>query len=242
MTQVPQRTGFSGPKLLRLLASLTDAGASGAAPPLSAVMSRWLGWTDAIALSAALNGSPPEVPSGAPARAGSSGNVGAGIGAGIGTSIGDSAGTHVRAMLTAAITGQGTSSDSRRRMPARPATPDAAETDFAVHRQRYIALQQQMEREIAGLRGRLRTALASRTPQAARLAMLDTVMEQVLGTREQAVLAAVPGMLEPHFTRLRDAEGAWLNVFRRDMQSVLLAELEIRFQPVDALLAALRES
>jgi hypothetical protein len=50
-------------------------------------------------------------------------------------------------------------------------------------------LQQQMEREIAGLRGRLRAALASRTPQAARLAMLDTVMEQVLGAREQAVLA-----------------------------------------------------
>ncbi|ABF11939.1 DUF3348 domain-containing protein [Cupriavidus metallidurans] len=229
MTQVPQRTGFSGPKLLRVLARLTETDAAGAVPSLSAVMSRWLGWTDAIALSAALNGSPPEVPSAAPARPGSE------------RGIGDAAGTHVRAMLTAAITGQGMSSDSRRRMPTRTAAPDPAEADFAVHRQRYIALQQQMEREIAGLRGRLRAALASRTPQAARLAMLDAVMEQVLGAREQAVLAAVPGMLEPHFTRLRDAEGAWLNVFRRDMQSVLLAELEIRFQPVDALLAALRE-
>ena len=229
MTQVPQRTGFSGPKLLRLLAALTDAETSGAAPSLSAVMSQWLGWTDAIALSAALGGNPPEVQPGTPARGGS------------GASIGDSAGAHVRAMLAAAITGQGASSDSRRRMPARPAMPDPAETDFAVHRQRYVALQQQMEREIAGLRGRLRTALASHTPQAARLAMLDTVMEQVLGAREQAVLAAVPGMLEPHFTRLRGGQGAWLNVFRRDMQSVLLAELEIRFQPVDALLAALRE-
>ncbi|MEK7319419.1 MAG: DUF3348 domain-containing protein [Pseudomonadota bacterium] len=229
MTQVPQRTGFSGPKLLRVLARLTETDAAGAVPSLSAVMSRWLGWTDAIALSAALNGSPPEVPSAAPARPGSE------------RGIGDATGTHVRAMLTAAITGQGMPSDSRRRMPTRTAASDPAEADFAVHRQRYIALQQQMEREIAGLRGRLRAALASRTPQAARLAMLDTVMEQVLGAREQAVLAAVPGMLEPHFTRLRDAEGAWLNVFRRDMQSVLLAELEIRFQPVDALLAALRE-
>ncbi|MFJ5383704.1 DUF3348 family protein, partial [Cupriavidus sp. CER94] len=122
------------------------------------------------------------------------------------------------------------------------AAPDPAEADFAVHRQRYVALQQQMEHEIAGLRARLRTALAARTAPAGRLAMLDAVMEQVLGPREQAVLAAVPGMLEPHFTRLRGAEGAWLNEFRRDMQSVLLAELEIRFQPVDALLAALRES
>ncbi|WP_066738701.1 DUF3348 domain-containing protein [Cupriavidus sp. D384] len=232
MMQVPQRTGLSGPKLLRLLARLTDANASGAAQSLSAVMSRWLGWTDAIALSAALNGNPPEVASGAPARAGS----------GRPAAIGDAAGAHVRAMLTAAITGQAASADNRRRMPARPAAQDPAEADFAVHRQRYVALQQQMEHEIAGLRARLRTALATRTAQAGRLAMLDTVMEQVLGPREQAVLAAVPGMLEPHFTRLRGAEGAWLNEFRRDMQSVLLAELEIRFQPVDALLAALRES
>ena len=67
MMQVPQRTGLSGPKLLRLLARLTDAGAAAAPPSLSAVMSRWLGWTDAIALSAALNGSPPEAPSSAPA-------------------------------------------------------------------------------------------------------------------------------------------------------------------------------
>jgi hypothetical protein len=230
MTQAQQRTGLSGPKLLRLLARLTDAGSPGTASPLSAVMSRWLGWTDAIALSAALKGSSPEVPSLAPAGGGSGADVGA------------AAGTHVRAMLVAAITGQGASLDNRRRMPARQAAPDHAETDFAVHRQRYGALQQQMEREIAGLRGRLRTALASRTPQAARLAMLDTVMEEVLSAREQAVLAAVPGMLEPHFTRLRGAEGAWLNVFRMDMQSVLLAELEIRFQPVDALLAALRDT
>jgi hypothetical protein len=75
-------------------------------------------------------------------------------------------------------------------------------------------------------------------------------------------------MLGGHFERLREAErqalaaaesadtatgateasenaatltpGAWLDVFRKDMQSVLLAELEVRFQPVEGLLAALR--
>jgi hypothetical protein len=36
--------------------------------------------------------------------------------------------------------------------------------------------------------------------------------------------------------------GAWLNVFRKDMQSVLLAELDVRLQPVEGLLAALRAS
>jgi hypothetical protein len=34
--------------------------------------------------------------------------------------------------------------------------------------------------------------------------------------------------------------GERLDAFRRDVQSVLLAELEVRFQPVEALLAALR--
>ncbi len=36
--------------------------------------------------------------------------------------------------------------------------------------------------------------------------------------------------------------GAWLAVFQNDMQSVLRAELDIRFQPVEGLLAALRDS
>ena len=36
------------------------------------------------------------------------------------------------------------------------------------------------------------------------------------------------------------APDAWLDVFRKDMQSVLLAELEVRLQPVEGLLAALR--
>jgi hypothetical protein len=35
-------------------------------------------------------------------------------------------------------------------------------------------------------------------------------------------------------------DGPWLDAFRKDMQSVLFAELEIRFQPVEGLRAALR--
>ncbi|WP_144110347.1 DUF3348 domain-containing protein [Paraburkholderia sp. BCC1886] len=36
------------------------------------------------------------------------------------------------------------------------------------------------------------------------------------------------------------AHTAWLSVFRQDMQSVVLAELDVRFQPVEGLIAALR--
>jgi hypothetical protein len=68
----------------------------------------------------------------------------------------------------------------------------------------------------------------------------------VLSPREQGALALVPTLLGRHFERLRDASdrpdtsGPWLPLFRKDMQTVLLAELDVRFQPVEGLLAALR--
>jgi hypothetical protein len=102
--------------------------------------------------------------------------------------------------------------------------------------------------------------LAAGAPGTTRLAMVDAVMEQALGARERSLLASVPAILAGHFERLRRAEhialadaeasgdtatmtpGAWLVTFRKDMQSVLLAELDLRFQPVEGLLAALRTS
>jgi len=91
-----------------------------------------------------------------------------------------------------------------------------------------------------------------------RLAEVDAVMERALSPRERSLLTTVPVLLGNYFERLRKAEretladaqvsedapmvapGAWLNVFRKDMQSVLLAEMDLRFQPVEGLLAALR--
>ena len=71
----------------------------------------------------------------------------------------------------------------------------------------------------------------------------------------------MPAWLEKHFERLRTADrhacveapppdeaarerqpAAWLDAFCKDMQGVLLAELEIRLQPVEGLLDALRMS
>lgn len=75
----------------------------------------------------------------------------------------------------------------------------------------------------------------------ARLAEVDAVMEVALTPREYTLLAKVPDLLGQRFARLHaGGQPHWLDAFRRDMQSVLLAELDLRFQPVDALLAALR--
>ncbi len=247
MLQVPRRTGLSGPTLVRLLARLADADAPAPASSLSSQLSQWLGWADAIALSSALKAHAQAEPGTASA--------------GGGTEAQDCA--RVRARLADAIA-EDTAPASRRRGPARPSAltdPVDAQVDYAVHRQRYQTLQQAMETAIGGARARMRAALSAGTPAMAKLAMVDAVMERVLGAREQSLLGAVPNLLEAHFQRLRQAEaqaleaqaqapeqpaairaGTWLGVFRKDMQSVLLAELEIRWQPVEGLLAALQDS
>ena len=243
MLQAPRRAGFSGPTLIRLLVRLTGNDAPESGQSLSAQLSQWLGWTEAIALSAALNGNPPA----------SAGSRAAGAE--------EAECARVRTVLAAAIADDKAAGGRQRGRP-RPSVPDPVDAvvDYAAFRQRYVTSQQTMETEIATLRGRLRTALAARTSGMARLAMVDAVMERVLGAREQALMATIPGMLEAHFKRLRQAEeaalagalptgvpaqvapGAWLTVFQNDMQSVLRGELDIRYQPVEALLAALRDS
>ncbi|SAL34360.1 hypothetical protein AWB65_02365 [Caballeronia humi] len=229
--QASQRTAFSGPTLIRLLTRLTDVDVPESRLSLSDRLSQWLGWTDAIALSTALTANPPAAPG---ARSGAHAE-------------GDEC-ARVRASLAKAIAGDSAFSVKRRN--------DAQETsvDYAFFRQRCLSLQQTMETSTGTVRARLRAMLATRSPAMTRLAMVDAVMEQSLSARERSLFATVPVLLGGHFERLRRAEqatlaandaqhdtpGAWLDVFRKDLQSVMLAELDIRFQPVEGLLAALQ--
>ena len=125
--------------------------------------------------------------------------------------------------------------------------PVETPVDFASHRQRYTACQLAMETQIVPLRRRLRSSLADRSAALARLAELDIVMEQVVGAQERALLATVASRLEPRFDQLRGAQddpspGPWLERFRREMRGLLLAELDLRLQPVEGLLQACRQS
>ncbi|WP_144140606.1 DUF3348 domain-containing protein [Paraburkholderia sp. BCC1884] len=242
MLQAPQRTAFSGPALIRLLARLADVDVPESGQSLSDRLSQWLGWTDAIALSSALSGKPPAVAVSARAFG----------------SAEEEEFARARAAMAKAIAGDSAFAVAGRRPPAQTAPADAP-ADYAVFRQRYLSMQQTMETGIGALRSRLRATLATQTPAMARLAVVDAVMERALGERERTLLATVPGLLAGHFERLRKAEartlasdegvvqdaaaatpGAWLDAFRNDMRSVLLAELEVRLQPVEGLLAALR--
>lgn len=208
--QVSRRTGFTGSALIRLLAQLTDIDVPESKQGFADRLSRWFGWTDAISLSAALDGSPAAARSGTRASA----------------SAEEGECARVRTASVNAI-----------------AADSVAATDFRSYRRRYVARQQALEASIGPLRGRLRARLAARSPAMARLAGVDAVMEQVLGAHEQRLLATVPVLLEKHFERLRQADGpGWPDVFCKDMQGVLFAELDIRLQPVEGLLDALRMS
>ena len=218
MAKATQPTSIPGPAFIRLIARLTDARLTDASPALADRLSEWVDWTRAVALSKALDGRLPAVDADADAP--------------VSCIAEEQEYTRVRAALVKAIT--------TGPAPAHPhqATPPPEGDDYAPFRERYRDLQQSMQAETGRLRGRLRDMLASGSPGQARLAEVDAVMEMTLTPREHALLGAVPALLGQHFQRLNAASR--MRRFQQDMQHVLLAELDVRFQPVEGLLAALR--
>ncbi|MFC4762143.1 DUF3348 domain-containing protein [Dyella koreensis] len=245
MVQAPLRTTVRGPTFIRLLARLTDVDVSPSRQALSDRLSQWLEWTHAIALSTALDGRPAAATPGVQT---------------FGRAEEDEC-ARVRSLLAAAIADDRDRSTSRQRgaepVPAEEGNAEAV-VDYEAFRKHYLAVQRRMQTATGHLRGRLRDILAQQSADMARLAEVDAALELALSPREHTLLGTVPALLGKHFERLRQTEektladaqvaedtptatpGAWLDVFRKDMQSVLLAELDVRFQPVEGLLAALR--
>jgi Protein of unknown function (DUF3348) len=206
--------GAVGSELTRLLAGLGHAPPADARPAFAERLGRWLDWTGAISLSAALGAAPAPAPAGAPPRA--AGGEAADF-------------QRVRAALEASIA-------------ARPRELATSPTDFAPYRRHCIAQQQAMQSAIGALRQRLRAALVQRSPAGARLAALDAVFDQTLAAQERGLLGLVPLRLQAHFERLQRAaagETGWIETFCDDMQRVLRAELAHRLLPAQGLLDTL---
>ncbi|PPK46003.1 uncharacterized protein DUF3348 [Trinickia symbiotica] len=252
--KAPQRTAFSSQTLIRLLARLADARIPESTQSLSERLSQWLDWTDAIAMSTALAATPAPVSDTQAAIASDENEC-----------------SRVRASLADAIARDSVLAIEKRSRSThgarREGLVDADEVvDYTVFRHCYLSMQQAMDASIGKLRERLRRSLAAKRPALAQLAAVDAVMERALSAREHNLLTAIPDLLNVRFERLRqasqdaaaahddDREGhaesgnppaphdAWLDAFRHEMRSVLLAELSLRFQPVEGLLAALRTS
>ena len=215
-----RRSPLTASTFIRALAALNDVPAPEAPDAFAQRLAQWFDWTHAFSLSAALSDA------------------------------------SVRSALAKAIADAPAGGAEPRRIvrPLAGAVAAAeAPADFATYRQRYTQCQLAMETQIVPLRRRLRSTLADRSSALAKLAELDTVMEQVVGAQERALLSTIAGRLEPRFDQLRGTQdasspdapsrpGPWLERFRQEMRSLLLAELDLRLQPVEGLLEACRKS
>ncbi|MCB1773503.1 MAG: DUF3348 family protein [Gammaproteobacteria bacterium] len=157
---------------------------------------------------------------------------------------------------------------SRRQLP-RPGAdvPDEALLTFEPYHRFYAAHQREFDARIHRLQLRVREALSGRSASLARLVALDENLRELVSAQTRKSLAAIPNLLGRRFDALlkaaqgRDrqdgddevdtpgnapgatafgAEG-WLQGFYRDMQDLLLAELDLRLMPVLGLVEAVEE-
>lgn len=249
MAQGLPRTRFNTARLVRVLADLAVADAADSKQSFADRLGQWLGFNDALALFSALN--PGPVAGGEPQSASSAAAAGSAV----------QAYARMRTALAESIVADGVFRPGKARieLPTPLANMSLEEAaDFAPYHRYYLAHQRDMNASIGPLRATVRAALAQRSAELKRLAALDAVMDQALAARERALLATVPGLLAKRFEQLFAAHqaalaetqaaddtqrwmqpGGWLAVFCRDMQAVLLAELELRLQPVAGLVEAL---
>lgn len=208
-------TRIGDTELVRLLAAWSDATPGRPAPPVVEALGRWLHWTDAIALSEALAHRPP-----ARARVAEAGALQAEV-------------ARRRAALAAALADDG-ELHAELKLPG--TTPEAA---LAACRRHLAERQRALEAGVAALRTRLRDALAARGGDGARLAAVDQVLAEALGRRERVLLAAMPSLLARRQQAL--AAGAQpADALCAELRQLLLAELDLRLQPVLGLLAAIQ--
>ncbi len=118
---------------------------------------------------------------------------------------------------------------------------------------RFYALQQsEMEHHISGFQRQVRDGLTQSSAEMAQLATLDRSLFEIMAKQTRRAFGTVPVMIAKHMiwhfdhrsatTSDQAAEHpAWFLLFLNDLKQILLAELDIRLQPVIGLIEA-RES
>lgn len=246
MASAPPRNRFARSTLTRLLSDLAQVDLP--EPPLtvSQRLGPWLEWTDAIALSTALQ---------APVSAA---RVSPGLAAKAARAAADEL-ARVRSTLSRAITSDETlRSPVLRAEPAGATDPSveaAAAPDFTPYRLSCGQHQRAMTAAIGPLRQRVRAALGAASPALAQLAAMDAVLDEALAQRERHALGRVPALLERHARQLGQPGQVQLDWVSADagaapdvaglgatVQRVLLAELDIRLKPIEGMMEALKQA
>ena len=123
----------------------------------------------------------------------------------------------------------------------------------------YNTYQVEIGVEVQNLRDKVRKEVSDVSKQLAQLAELDKTLELSLAVHNRKLFSVTTKLLEQRFKTLLNEyqqsstkevdsapedwliSGAWLDLFYRDMRELLLAEFDVRLQPVFGLLEALNE-
>ena len=213
-----------------------------AGPDVAERLGAWLGVADAITLRTGLAQVAAAKPGPAPA----------------GESDLEQALASTRATLTQMIKGLGVQATPKLPGHARVVRPVAVSepppldpsTEFSLLLQEYGDVQRRMELRVDALRSHARQVLAAQSVRLAQLAAMDALMAQLVHAREQNLLANIPSLLRRRFEARRQAattgdeaqhdaaDASWFKALRADFQQALLAELDLRLQPIAGLAQA----
>lgn len=232
---------------MRTLADLEVAGTAAAGSAFAEKLGLWVSFTDAIALSTVHNQALDNAPTKPAAQRSTT----------VDAIRDDVAAT--RANLVNLITQRGTLAGGKAhiKLPEPPDTMPVGPAAYEAYRRFYTAHQREMEASLGPLRARVRTRLAQTTPALTQLAALDAALDHILCERESKLLTKVTSLLQKRFVYLLKTHqhtlqshglsdtpalwmqsGGWLARFCHELQTVLLAELDLRLQPTLGLLEA----
>ena len=247
MTRVSPRARLHSSELLRVLASQGWLDASADSGDVGQRLGDWLDFRQAIALQAFIGSvddasTPQAVPT-----------------ARVDADVLHRRFAQVRAALEQSIVGGSVPAPGLARIELPPVElehPIDPKTAFDPFRRYSIGQQRQMDNIIRSLRAQLRGMLAKGPTAHQQLAALDGIFENVLHSRESRLLGQIPTQFEKRFAKLlkqhmkalHEAASAdepaprsapWLAPLCQDMRSALLAELDLRLQPLLGLIEAL---
>lgn len=231
MARAPTRTHFHSARLVRVLSDLACAPAAAPATAFAQRLGLWVDYTNAITLCAVHNAS-SALPAGE--ASGANGDIGAAF-------------ARMRSSLEQAIGSSMPVLDSSDFAPGAAIDINAA---YEPYRRYYLAQQRDMEAQVGPMRARVREALAKASPALQQLVALDAALDAILLERESKLLNTLPLLLKKRFAHLLKTHrqalaeaqqpdqpdrwmqaGAWLARFCQELQTVLLAELDLRLQP-----------
>ncbi|MEY4757769.1 MAG: hypothetical protein RJA34_2667 [Pseudomonadota bacterium] len=251
-TQAPTPTPFHSARLIRVLSDLMVLECAAPSAAFAEKLGLWVDFTAAINLCAVHNASPPA----------SDADVQPSQASGTQRSMGEEF-AQSRAALESSIRQSFLVAAGRARIPLPPPHLDIP-LDLALayvpYRRFHLAQQRDMDLGVGPIRARIRGRLGADVPRLRQLAALDAAFDAILGERESKLLAFIPMLMEQRFGQLFLAHqqqlahtqqadhpslwmkpGGWLTRYRQELQTVLLAELDLRLQPTLGLIEALQD-